>query len=184
MPCSVIHDHSCEMHFVKRFLLVFNLAYKFYIPIHVLPALIFKRRKLTKEPLKILKAAAKNILKSTLFISCYVSFYWYFICKIKNYRKCKKTLSRSYFWLSGEMFTVWSFSTLSSLFCLLALTPDAAGDVSPHRKTSLLSYDANSSLIASIHNSRSGLSFPRWARDSFQLRLLPQSQRRLRRLRH
>ena len=87
MPCSVIHDHSCEMHFVKRFLLVFNLAYKFYIPIHILPALIFKRRKLTKEPIKILRAAAKNILKSTLFISCYVSFYWYFICKIKNYRK-------------------------------------------------------------------------------------------------
>ena len=87
VPCSVIHDHSCEMHFLKRFFIVFNLAYKFYIPIHVLPALIFKRRKLTKEPIKILKSIVKNILKSSMFLSSYVCFYWYFICKVKNYRR-------------------------------------------------------------------------------------------------
>ena len=86
VPCNVIHDHSCEWNALKKFLMVFNMAYKFYIPIHVLPALIFKRQKLTKEPLKILKSAIKNIIKSSLFISVYVSSFWYFICFFKNKR--------------------------------------------------------------------------------------------------
>ena len=86
VPCSVIHDHSCEWNALKKFLMVFNMAYKFYIPIHVLPALIFKRQKLTKEPLKILRSAIKNIIKSSLFISVYVSSFWYFICFFKNKR--------------------------------------------------------------------------------------------------
>ena len=62
------------------------MAYKFYIPIHVLPALIFKRKRLTKEPIKILKACVKNIIKSSLFISCYVAVFWYFCCRFRNWR--------------------------------------------------------------------------------------------------
>ena len=43
VPCSVVHDHSCEMNALKKWVIVFTMAYKFYIPIHVLPTLIFKR---------------------------------------------------------------------------------------------------------------------------------------------
>ena len=78
VPCSIIHDHSCELYALKKFWFVFNMAYKFYIPIHVLPALVFKRNKLTKEPLKILKSIVKNIVRSSLFISVYVASFWWF----------------------------------------------------------------------------------------------------------
>ena len=43
IPCSIIHDHSCEMNALKKFILVFTMAYKFYTPIHILPTLFFKR---------------------------------------------------------------------------------------------------------------------------------------------
>ena len=86
IPCGVIHDHSCEWNALRKFMLVFNMAYKFYIPIHILPALIFKRKRLMKEPMKILKACLKNILKSSMFISTYVATFWYFCCKFRNAR--------------------------------------------------------------------------------------------------
>ncbi len=86
VPCSVIHDHKCHVNAIKKFLLVFNMAYKFYIPIHLIPIAVFKRQKLTTEPLKILKQLIQNIIKSSLFISLYVSLFWYFICFFKNIR--------------------------------------------------------------------------------------------------
>ena len=87
VPCKVIHDHSCEWNALRKFWLVFSMAYKFYIPIHVLPAVIFKRKRLMKEPIKILKACIKNIIKSSLFISIYVASFWYFCCLSRNFRK-------------------------------------------------------------------------------------------------
>ena len=63
------------------------MAYKFYIPIHFLPALIFKWKKLTSEPLKILKKAIVNIIKSSLFLSVYVSIFHYFVCFFQNKRR-------------------------------------------------------------------------------------------------
>mmetsp|Transcript_42027 Transcript_42027/g.64385 ORF Transcript_42027/g.64385 Transcript_42027/m.64385 type:complete len:146 (+) Transcript_42027:97-534(+) len=72
---------------MKKLWLVFNMALKFYLPIHLVPTLIFKRQKLLKEPIKAIKSIIKNIVKSALFISVYVSSFWWFYCKLKNYRR-------------------------------------------------------------------------------------------------
>ena len=86
VPCVHIHDYSCEMNAFQRFLKVMDLAYKFYIPIHVLPALIFKWNRITKEPVKILKKAIFNIIRSSFFLSVYVSAFHYFVCLTQQYR--------------------------------------------------------------------------------------------------
>ena len=47
--CRDIHDHSCEYNALLKFAEIFNSAYKFYGPLHILPVLLFKRRKLKNE---------------------------------------------------------------------------------------------------------------------------------------
>ena len=47
--CKDIHDHSCNWNTWLKFYSVFNAAYKFYIPIHCIPVLIFKRKALLEE---------------------------------------------------------------------------------------------------------------------------------------
>ena len=66
---------------------VFSKALKFYLPIHMLPVIIFKRSRLMKEPLQVIKKLVKNIFMSCLFLTLYVSVFWYFFCRFKNYRK-------------------------------------------------------------------------------------------------
>ena len=84
--CKHLHSYSCETNGLRKFWVVFSSVYKFYVPIHVLPVLIWKRNRLTREPLKILKNCIKNILQSCLFISTYVALLWYFMCKFRNWR--------------------------------------------------------------------------------------------------
>ena len=74
---------SCLIKFIR----VFDKAYKMYIPIHLLPALIFKWKRLSKEPVKILKKVLYNIVMSSLFLAVYVSSFHYFICKGIQMRK-------------------------------------------------------------------------------------------------
>ena len=85
--CKYLHAHSCEWNALRKFWIVFSSVYKFYVPIHVLPVLIWKRKRLLREPIKILKTCIKNILQSCLFISTYVSLLWYFLCYFRNVRR-------------------------------------------------------------------------------------------------
>ena len=42
--CKDIHDHSCRYVAWQKFWTVMKIAVKFYLPIHLVPALIFKRK--------------------------------------------------------------------------------------------------------------------------------------------
>lgn len=86
IPCKAQHPHSCEYDAFIKFKTVFQMAIKLYIPIHGLPTLIFKSRRLKTEPFKILYNLFKNIVKSSLFLSLYVSVFWYFTCIFKKMR--------------------------------------------------------------------------------------------------
>ena len=46
IDCKDIHDYTCEWQAVDKFFTVMNIAYKFYLPIHIIPVLIFKRKKI------------------------------------------------------------------------------------------------------------------------------------------
>jgi len=47
--CKDIHDGSCQLNALKKFVSVFRAATKFYSPLHIVPVLIFKRRALLSE---------------------------------------------------------------------------------------------------------------------------------------
>ena len=49
LHCKHIHDYSCNYNTWIKFKSVFNAAYKFYIPIHLIPVLLFKRKALFAE---------------------------------------------------------------------------------------------------------------------------------------
>lgn len=46
IDCKDIHDHSCAHNAFLKFITVMKIASKFYLPIHSIPVLIFKRKKL------------------------------------------------------------------------------------------------------------------------------------------
>ena len=84
VPCSAMHPNSCEKDAMIKLIKVFNMAIRLYGPLHMLPFIIFKRKALMKRPLAEIYILAKNILRSTLFLSIYVSSFWYGTCIFKN----------------------------------------------------------------------------------------------------
>eukprot|EP00347_Sterkiella_histriomuscorum_P020166 403338853 len=84
--CRDIHDHSCAWQAFEKFWTVMKIASKFYLPIHCIPILIFKRKKILEQPLQVVKQAAVNVLRSCLFMSCYIAIFRYLTCLLKNTR--------------------------------------------------------------------------------------------------
>lgn len=84
--CKDYHEGTCLYSAILRFIKTFKNSYKYYIPIHLIPLLIFKRKKIKESPKKTLGHALYNYLKSVVFISLYVAICKYSICKLKNIR--------------------------------------------------------------------------------------------------
>lgn len=98
LDCKDLHDGWCIEEAIRRFLTVFKASYKYYIPIHFIPLLIFKRRRLIREPGSTLLHTLLNYLKSVCFMSLYVGILKYSLCKTKNLRHAVdgKTIERTY----------------------------------------------------------------------------------------
>jgi len=47
--CKDIHNFSCEWNTWLKFRDIFLKANKFYLPIHLIPVLLFKRKKIASE---------------------------------------------------------------------------------------------------------------------------------------
>ena len=62
------------------------MAFKFYIPIHLIPSLIFKTDKFKKNPKIYIKRSLKNTFMSSMFISAYVAGFWWLACIFRNIR--------------------------------------------------------------------------------------------------
>ena len=87
IPCSVIHKHSCHSNALRKFLILFKMAFTFYLPLHLLPVVVYKRNKIFSEPYKIVKNLLIGIVRSSLFVSVCISLFWYLICLFKNLRR-------------------------------------------------------------------------------------------------
>ena len=86
LHCKHIHDHSCEWTGLLKFFQIFNKAYKFYIPLHCIPVLLFKRSRLRQEPKKVVTGTLRNIIMSSAFLATYVAVFRYLLCFFKNTR--------------------------------------------------------------------------------------------------
>ena len=92
VPCIVIHDHSCTWYSVLKFCSVFKIAIKFYIPMNIIPVILFEQKKLKREPKKVIKKVVLGGLRSAIFVSIYVASFWWYVCLFKNIRlKTDKT---------------------------------------------------------------------------------------------
>ena len=47
--CRDIHDHSCLVYALLKFFTIVKLSAKFYLPIHTIPTLIFRRHLILKK---------------------------------------------------------------------------------------------------------------------------------------
>ncbi|CAI2381199.1 unnamed protein product [Moneuplotes crassus] len=86
IQCKDIHDHTCEYEAIEKFFRVLVRAWKMYLPVHLIPVLIFKWKKLKKTPWKVLKKMFKDTFYSVLWLSTYIALYRYFFCLFKNLR--------------------------------------------------------------------------------------------------
>lgn len=84
--CRDIHKDECLLNALKKFVSVFRAATKFYTPLHIVPVLLFKRRKLFQDPKSQSWFLLKNIVNSCLFIAVYVATFQYMLCFTKNTR--------------------------------------------------------------------------------------------------
>ncbi|KAL4444542.1 hypothetical protein ABPG74_016835 [Tetrahymena malaccensis] len=87
LECKDFHEGTCLQEALLRFVTVIKNSYKYYIPIHLIPLLIFKRKKLIKEPIATIKHTLYNYIKSLCFMGSYVAVLKYFLCKTKNWRR-------------------------------------------------------------------------------------------------
>ena len=87
VPCHHIHAGSCEQEAIKKFIKVMGMCVKFYAPLHTLPVIIFKRKQLISDPVRMISKTLIGILRSCLFIGVYVASFWYAFCKIAHIRK-------------------------------------------------------------------------------------------------
>jgi hypothetical protein len=74
----------CESYVIMRMTEVFLNSAKFYGTIHLIPVLIFKLKKLRKEPLKVILNYIKNVCKSSMFLTSYLGLLVYGFCVFRR----------------------------------------------------------------------------------------------------
>ncbi|CAI2380172.1 unnamed protein product [Moneuplotes crassus] len=84
IPCRLMHDHTCEYDAILRFIKIFKAAFKFYAPIHLIPVIIFKLKRIKKQPWKVIKGYLKNVFQSCMFLSVYMTILKYGMCIFRN----------------------------------------------------------------------------------------------------
>lgn len=96
VPCSVFHPlepRSCTLHTAKRWLLGFRDGLPVYVTVHFLPLLLFRMRRLLKEPAPVLRHAFASVFYSTAFITSFQSIFWFVFCNVRNLRGRDTALS-------------------------------------------------------------------------------------------
>ncbi|RUS78406.1 hypothetical protein EGW08_013820 [Elysia chlorotica] len=86
LTCAEIglHEGSCTKHRVTDLLQSLSGFAKLYLPIHLIPVLIFKRGLLLKRPFFVLYSLSKNLALSTAFLGLMVFLAKIVICLLRN----------------------------------------------------------------------------------------------------
>jgi len=87
IDCSIYHPgHTCLEEAGKRWLKVAKNTYRYYLPIHLIPFLLFKLKHLKKNPKATISKALLHYVKSICFMSTYIAILKYTLCAAKNVR--------------------------------------------------------------------------------------------------
>jgi hypothetical protein len=86
LPCSHLHSSSCLSYALLRFFRTCSNVYKQYIILYLIPLLVFKHKKLVRQPKKTGLSTVWACGKSVAFVGAYVAVLTYVLCKMKNWR--------------------------------------------------------------------------------------------------
>lgn len=80
MPCEIVHcgvgGSNCYKNALYRFLRAYRVCLGIYIPVHLLPRLIFGMEQIRKQPIDALLKVLKGSMRSAAFLSTYISSIW------------------------------------------------------------------------------------------------------------
>ncbi|CAD8124066.1 unnamed protein product [Paramecium sonneborni] len=86
--CEIVHPgQSCEMNILLNLPRIMKSNAKVYLPVHLIPFLLYKRKQLIKNPISTISRALVSYFKSICFLSFMVQILRYNWCKQKNLLK-------------------------------------------------------------------------------------------------
>eukprot|EP00484_Ammonia_sp_Unknown_P027882 CAMPEP_0197047628 /NCGR_PEP_ID=MMETSP1384-20130603/23100_1 /TAXON_ID=29189 /ORGANISM="Ammonia sp." /LENGTH=382 /DNA_ID=CAMNT_0042479587 /DNA_START=114 /DNA_END=1262 /DNA_ORIENTATION=- len=80
-------DPSCLRHHSIGWLFALFRAAQIYLPVHVLPMILFKPKKVLQDPLQFLRRKAFNVMVSSVFLATYQFNMKITICTLRNWFK-------------------------------------------------------------------------------------------------
>ena len=84
-PCELYHPgFSCTTYGLHKSFLTAVTKYKYYIPFHLIPLLLFKRKDLRKHPVSTLMKALVHYIRSLLFMTTTIGLLYFFCCIIRK----------------------------------------------------------------------------------------------------
>jgi len=106
---EILHPHTtfCFKNFIQHTLKGLKFSIPVYLPVHLIPLLIFKGKNILIKPLNLFIDAIWNIFRSSIFLSSYVAMAWYAPC-----------INTEYFGRRGHLTSALS-GLLAGLFLLI-----------------------------------------------------------------
>lgn len=87
LPCDQLHDHYCIIDALRKSYNNLPMFFKLYGLIHLIPFIVFKRKRVLKEPSKEIKKLLINFGRSMgfiLFCCTFAKYGWCIMAKTKN----------------------------------------------------------------------------------------------------
>lgn len=84
IPCELVHcgvgGASCYLNALYRWLRAWKVCMGIYVPVHLLPRLIFDPKQFAREPAAAIAKVLKGSMRSASFLSTFIASIWYVIC--------------------------------------------------------------------------------------------------------
>ncbi|UZJ52941.1 hypothetical protein CBS101457_002261 [Exobasidium rhododendri] len=84
LPCEIVHcgvgGSNCYKNALYRFLRAYRVCLGIYIPVHLLPRLIFGRAQFKRQPVATLLKVLKGSMRSATFLSSFIASIWFMVC--------------------------------------------------------------------------------------------------------
>lgn len=88
VPCELIHcgvgGPSCVKNALYRFLRAYKVCLGIYIPVHLLPRLIFGPGQFKRAPVDSITKVLKGSMRSAAFLSTYIASIWFMVCLARS----------------------------------------------------------------------------------------------------
>jgi len=85
-PCELVHPwvDSCSVTALDRFQSVFKWISPVYLALHVIPAILLRRKVFLKDPAKVLRRSIFGTMRSSAFLSTFVVIFQGLMCSQRN----------------------------------------------------------------------------------------------------